>query len=72
MAELIALATIAIVPACLVLATLTVLALAVAGLSSEDLDDPLGFQEGRPQALTDDEFDAALGRLLDEEGDQDK
>jgi putative hydrolase len=38
--------------------------------TSEDLDDPLGFQEGRPQALTDDEFDAALGRLLDEEGDQ--
>ncbi len=36
--------------------------------SSADLDDPLGFQEGEPEVLTDDEFDAALGRLLDEEG----
>jgi putative hydrolase len=40
--------------------------------TAEDLDDPLGFQEGSPQALTDDEFDAALGRLLDEEGKQDE
>ena len=36
--------------------------------TSEDLDDPLGFQEGQPEVLTDDEFDAALDKLLDEEG----
>lgn len=36
--------------------------------NSVDLDDPLGFQEGEPEVLTDDEFDEALGRLLDEEG----
>jgi hypothetical protein len=36
----------------------------------EDLDDPLGFNEGRTdaEALTDSEFDAALSQLLDEEG----
>ncbi len=38
--------------------------------TSADLDDPLGFQEGEPEVLTDDEFDVALGKLLDEEGDQ--
>ncbi|HSV39487.1 MAG TPA: zinc-dependent metalloprotease [Nocardioidaceae bacterium] len=37
--------------------------------TSEDLDDPLGFQEGEPEVLTDAEFDEALGKLLDEEGD---
>ncbi|HET7691191.1 MAG TPA: zinc-dependent metalloprotease [Nocardioidaceae bacterium] len=39
--------------------------------TAADLDDPLGFQEagGEPEVLTDDEFDAALGKLLDEEGD---
>jgi putative hydrolase len=36
--------------------------------TSADLDDPLGFQEGQPEALTDAEFDEALGKLLDEEG----
>jgi putative hydrolase len=35
-----------------------------------DLDDPLGFREGltEPEALTDDEFDAALADLLDNPG----
>ena len=37
--------------------------------TADDLDDPLGFQEGDAEVLTDDEFDAALGKLLDEEGD---
>jgi putative hydrolase len=38
--------------------------------TSADLDDPLGFREGRtePEALTDDEFAAALADLLDSEG----
>jgi len=36
--------------------------------TSDDLDDPLGFQEGKREAITDDEFDAALDKLLDEEG----
>ena len=37
--------------------------------TAADLDDPLGFQEGaaRVEALTDDEFDAALADLLDRE-----
>ncbi len=37
--------------------------------TSDDLDDPLGFREGatEPEALTDDEFDAALAELLDNE-----
>ncbi len=38
--------------------------------TAADLDDPLGFQEGRlptSEALTDDEFDAALADLLDRE-----
>src|SRR5690606_8881163 len=36
---------------------------------SADLDDPLGFSERSPEDLSDDDFDAALGRLLDEESD---
>jgi uncharacterized protein (DUF2342 family) len=38
--------------------------------TAADLDDPLGFQEGSipaSQTLTDDEFDAALADLLDQE-----
>ena len=38
--------------------------------TAADLDDPLGFQEGSipaSQTLTDDEFDAALADLLDNE-----
>ncbi|NUS52429.1 MAG: zinc-dependent metalloprotease, partial [Nocardioidaceae bacterium] len=38
--------------------------------TAADLDDPLGFQEGelpRSQALSDEEFDAALAELLDRE-----
>lgn len=37
--------------------------------SNQDLDDPLGYGErhGEPGHLTDDEFDAALGKLLDDE-----
>jgi hypothetical protein len=38
--------------------------------TSADLDDPLGFQEGSvpaAEALTDDEFDAAVADLLDNE-----
>jgi len=37
---------------------------------ADDLDDPLGFKENQeePEALTDDEFDAALTELLDSEG----
>ena len=38
--------------------------------TSADLDDPLGFQEGSvpaSQTLSDDEFDAALADLLDNE-----
>jgi putative hydrolase len=40
--------------------------------TSEDLDDPLGFQEHaeEPAALTDAEFDAALADLLDGESDE--
>ena len=35
--------------------------------TSADLDDPLGFREGAdaPQALTDDDFDAELRKLLE-------
>ena len=38
--------------------------------TSRDLDDPLGFREGveEPEALTDEEFDAALTELLDNGG----
>jgi putative hydrolase len=42
--------------------------------TSADLDDPLGFQEGSvpaSQALSDDDFDAALAELLDNEADED-
>ncbi len=37
--------------------------------TSADLDDPLGFREGpdEPEAMTGDEFDAALNELLDNE-----
>ena len=38
--------------------------------SASDLDDPLGFREDltEPESMSDEDFDAALGKLLDESG----
>jgi hypothetical protein len=33
--------------------------------SAADLDDPLGFAQGEHRTQSDDDFDAALGELLD-------
>jgi hypothetical protein len=32
---------------------------------ASDLDDPLGFAQGEKRSQSDDDFDAALGQLLD-------